>query len=175
MTDKKSIDSRRKLLKSIAAGSGAVVAGKTLPEAWTKPVVDSVLLPAHATTSGELQFYADITEYAPSSGVKNALLCVTVTGNNYIGKLAMTYGEEGIEIFNSPSTPLGTVSDMTGTCSDEGGGFLATNLTANSIDYGFSKIVSSLPLASCSLPAANCIPMQKNAAQLEEKTNDMDW
>lgn len=47
MSDK----SRRKLLKSIAAGSGAVIAGKNLPENWTKPVVDSVMLPAHAQTS----------------------------------------------------------------------------------------------------------------------------
>ena len=52
MTDKKSSESRRKLLKSIAAGRGAIVAGKSLPENWTKPVVDSVLLPAHAQTSG---------------------------------------------------------------------------------------------------------------------------
>ena len=51
MTDKKSSESRRKLLKSIAAGSGAVVAGKSLPESWTTPVVDSVMLPAHAQTS----------------------------------------------------------------------------------------------------------------------------
>ena len=43
--------SRRKLLKSIAAGSGAIVAGKSLPESWSKPVVDSVILPAHAQTS----------------------------------------------------------------------------------------------------------------------------
>lgn len=43
--------SRRKLLKSIAAGSGAIVAGSSLPENWTKPVVDSVMLPAHAATS----------------------------------------------------------------------------------------------------------------------------
>jgi len=42
---------RRKLLKSIAAGSGAVIAGKNLPESWTRPVVDAVLLPAHAQTS----------------------------------------------------------------------------------------------------------------------------
>ncbi|MFW2439674.1 MAG: hypothetical protein ACN4GR_09910, partial [Arenicellales bacterium] len=34
-----------------AAGSGAVIAGKNLPENWAKPVVDSVLLPAHAATS----------------------------------------------------------------------------------------------------------------------------
>ncbi len=52
MTDKKSNDSRRKLLKSLVAGSGAVVAGKALPESWTKPVVDSVMLPAHAQTTG---------------------------------------------------------------------------------------------------------------------------
>lgn len=43
--------SRRKLLKSIAAGSGAFVAGKNLPETWSRPIVDSVLLPAHAQTS----------------------------------------------------------------------------------------------------------------------------
>jgi hypothetical protein len=42
MTYKKSNESRRKLLKSIAAGSGAVIAGKSLPESWSKPVVDSV-------------------------------------------------------------------------------------------------------------------------------------
>ena len=51
MTDKKSSESRRKLLKSIAAGSGAIIAGKSLPESWSKPVVDSVMLPAHAQTS----------------------------------------------------------------------------------------------------------------------------
>jgi hypothetical protein len=52
MTDKKSIESRRKLLKSIAAGGGAIVAGKSLPESWSRPIVDSVMLPAHAQTSG---------------------------------------------------------------------------------------------------------------------------
>ena len=51
MTNKESNESRRKLLKSIAAGSGAIVAGKSLPEKWTKPVVESVLLPAHAQSS----------------------------------------------------------------------------------------------------------------------------
>jgi hypothetical protein len=46
--------SRRKLLKSIATGSGAIVAGKSLPESWSKPIVDSVVLPAHAKTSDHL-------------------------------------------------------------------------------------------------------------------------
>ena len=48
--DKKAI-SRRKLLKGLAAGGGAVIAGKSLPESWSRPVVDSVMLPAHAITS----------------------------------------------------------------------------------------------------------------------------
>lgn len=47
MSDK----ARRKLLKTIMSGGGAIVAAKSLPENWTKPVVDSVMLPAHAQTS----------------------------------------------------------------------------------------------------------------------------
>lgn len=39
---------RRELLKALTAGSSAVVVAKVAPEEWTKPVVDSVLLPAHA-------------------------------------------------------------------------------------------------------------------------------
>jgi len=49
---KKTVENRRKLLKTVAAGSGAIIAGKTLPENWTRPAVDSVILPAHAQTSG---------------------------------------------------------------------------------------------------------------------------
>lgn len=44
-------ESKRKLLKSIAMGTGAVIAGKSLPESWSRPVVEAVLLPAHAQTS----------------------------------------------------------------------------------------------------------------------------
>ena len=43
--------SRRKLLKSIALGGGAIAVAKTLPESWTKPLIDSVMLPAHGAAS----------------------------------------------------------------------------------------------------------------------------
>jgi len=43
--------SRRKFLKSVAAGGGAVIAGRALPESWTRPVVEAVILPAHAALS----------------------------------------------------------------------------------------------------------------------------
>lgn len=54
MTDKKSSESRRKLLKQIGVGSGAVITSKNLPDEWIKPVVDSVALPAHAQVSPDL-------------------------------------------------------------------------------------------------------------------------
>ncbi len=46
--------SRRGVMQKAATGAGAAaVAGVTLPKKWTKPVMDSVILPAHAeTTSG---------------------------------------------------------------------------------------------------------------------------
>ena len=67
-------EGRRKLLKSIAAGSGAIIAGKSLPENWTKPVVDSVILPAHAGSSGVTGNF--ITD--SSSAATN--LCTEITG-----------------------------------------------------------------------------------------------
>jgi len=51
-TDNKNSSSRRKILKSIAIGGGAVVTAKSLPQQWTKPVLDQVMLPAHAEMSG---------------------------------------------------------------------------------------------------------------------------
>ena len=59
MTDKKSSDSRRKLLKSIAAGSGAVAIGQSVPESWKKPVIDAVTLPVHAATSPSCDLQLD--------------------------------------------------------------------------------------------------------------------
>jgi hypothetical protein len=43
--------SRRKLLKALAATSGAVVASQMLPGQWMKPVIESGVLPAHAVGS----------------------------------------------------------------------------------------------------------------------------
>lgn len=42
---------RRRLLSRLAVGGGALIAGKNLPETWRRPVVDSIMLPAHAQTS----------------------------------------------------------------------------------------------------------------------------
>lgn len=59
--------SRRKLLKSLAAGSGAILAGKSLPDTWVSPVVDTVILPAHAQTSPPTTYA--IGDTGPCGGV----------------------------------------------------------------------------------------------------------
>ena len=47
----KTPEERRKALKKILAGTGAVTVAAAAPEKWTRPVVHSVVLPAHAQTS----------------------------------------------------------------------------------------------------------------------------
>ncbi len=42
-------DSRRRLLKLLGLGGAAAV---IMPERWSKPVIDSVILPAHAQGTG---------------------------------------------------------------------------------------------------------------------------
>lgn len=39
------------MLKSILAGTGAVVVGKAAPDEWKRPVVKSIILPTHAETT----------------------------------------------------------------------------------------------------------------------------
>ena len=46
-------EKRRTLKRALAAATGAAVIGITIPKTWIKPVVDSVVLPAHAGTSGK--------------------------------------------------------------------------------------------------------------------------
>lgn len=106
MTDKKSSESRRKLLKSIAAGSGAIVAGKSLSESWSRPVVDSVLLPAHAQTSS-----CDIAgDYCFNSGV-NFLNTITVLADGTVNivRQRLTGGNAGRLWTGSGSTANGAL------------------------------------------------------------------
>ncbi len=53
-SDKKDLENkgRRKAIKKIAAGVGAVATYNVLPKQWTRPIVDQIVMPAHAATSG---------------------------------------------------------------------------------------------------------------------------
>jgi hypothetical protein len=54
---------RRKLLKTLAGAGGVVAAGALLPEKWTRPVVDRILVPAHAQATGVSGIYSETLGY----------------------------------------------------------------------------------------------------------------
>lgn len=51
-------DHRRKLLKTVLIGGGVLGTAHITLEKWAKPVIDSVILPAHATTSNTTVRYS---------------------------------------------------------------------------------------------------------------------
>lgn len=53
---------RRSLAKALAASSSAVVVGKGLPDGWITPVVENVVLPAHAQTSFPYQIVCTVED-----------------------------------------------------------------------------------------------------------------
>lgn len=58
---------RRKAIKKITVGVGAVVGCSVLPEKWISPVVSQIALPAHAATSGPVAAEVEATEAAPAT------------------------------------------------------------------------------------------------------------
>ena len=43
---------RRRILKTLVTGGSALTASKVTPDQWIKPVVESVIIPSHAQTTG---------------------------------------------------------------------------------------------------------------------------
>ncbi len=82
--------SRRKVMT--VAASTAVVAGAALPSKWAKPVVDSVLLPAHAQTSATiLSATIDAAQEVPTPVVATmATGTATVTVNQSDNTIQLT-------------------------------------------------------------------------------------
>ncbi len=46
---------RRKIIRKLAVGTAALAGCSVLPEKWTIPVLEFAALPAHATTSGDIE------------------------------------------------------------------------------------------------------------------------
>lgn len=152
----------------------AVISAGLSSKHWIRPAVDSVILPAHANTSSatELQYFADISTQINLVDASSALLCVEILDENYVGKLAVVFEGGQIDVFTTPSTPLGQVSIMTGVC-QPGGPFLAQNPDQQSLTVAFEEgMLFSIPLATCALPAANCTSSSVQAAKSSSVQNN---
>jgi len=61
---------RRRLLKALAGAGGVFATGALLPERWTRPVVESIIVPAHAQATGVLaRSYAGSNFVSPGGSV----------------------------------------------------------------------------------------------------------
>lgn len=80
--------SRRKLLVGLAGLASATAAGWRLPDQWIRPVVNSVVLPAHAVTSPETQYFGlslsrtRVSDPDDGGGTSPVHACVIVSGSS---------------------------------------------------------------------------------------------
>ncbi len=79
-TDQEQNISRRTVLRKLAVGSAALAGCSILPEKWTAPIIEFGALPAHATTSGDLEevLEAVIADASETSQTETALMAESV-------------------------------------------------------------------------------------------------
>lgn len=179
--DRSARNKRRKLLKTIAAGTGAVAAGKSLPENWSRPVVDAVVLPGHAQTSSRV-YAANLTVLLGSTeatsrmagngrGLLDVLvpganaqapqppteyLCITAYGNSFDARFARQYSVNDINEYRGEGGTLGgdlILPFFAGCGNAIAPTLMAWNPTPTGIE--FSLDVGDVPLTGI-LPVDNC-------------------
>ena len=104
---------RRKLLLGLGSGIAGVA---QLPEKWTKPVIDSVILPAHAQTSGTTSI-PTTTPLAPCDltipSIQTAPLA-RVNGASYsLDSGQCLFTEDGSDVIISVHVVSGPVASVT--------------------------------------------------------------
>ncbi len=136
---------RRALLGAIS--TAGVVGAAKLPGQWTRPVVDHVLLPAHAATT-------DDTGAAGSGVAGTSTFMTTVTSNCVV--TCTSAGALGLD--HSTASGAGWVVDRTFyfpyiQCSDSLGGFTSSYTSSSS--YSFMNPGTSLTSLHDNLCAGN--------------------
>ena len=71
---------RRTTIKKIAVGVGALAGISSLPEKWTRPIVEGIVLPAHAQTSANLVICPAVTLTLLSGTQASGAVTVRVQG-----------------------------------------------------------------------------------------------
>lgn len=128
--DKTTVDQqkRRKLLGAIAAGGAATT---LLPQKWSKPVVDSVMLPAHAQMSpgalvdctvtgyllsGTISFSQSASSFFVPSTSPSTFTDASSSGTTSVSSVAFTFAAlTGIGTYTGSASFVFTSATITGT------------------------------------------------------------
>ncbi len=165
---------RRKLLKQMAIGSGAITGFYLLPKKWTTPIIDSIIIPAHAQTSNpEVTFDINCTAGVPSEGAQCSTIAqsfildgsvsasdgrdMTGVPLNVAYRGAIQAGGFGVDTFTISTDPGNTFS-LTGVAEPPAGQLWAT--PNNSITVVFTD-QAAFGTATCS-QTGSCISGVEN-------------
>lgn len=116
---------RRKTLKKLVIGASALAGYSMLPEKWTKPIVEQIILPAHAQTSGTTLLVNPLTLTLLSGTQGTATVAVRIFGavSPPIQNLAILLRVQGALRGNSavippPSSSKGIVQEALASVGD---------------------------------------------------------
>lgn len=174
---------RRQLLKALAGAGGVFAAGKSLPEKWMRPVVDAVLLPAHAQATGLNQtYYGTVQPNAPgpapagklldflispaNAGFSKvdgaqAIICIQVNGNSFTAQALLGFYDVSTgfdcQLLNGGGTVGGAAANL-GTISGFSNVMLQiTAATATNVSFNLSFTVNAvLYVATGTINAGAC-------------------
>ncbi|MDH3690312.1 MAG: hypothetical protein OEU36_12615 [Gammaproteobacteria bacterium] len=145
---------RRDALKKLITGSSAIGAAAVMPDKWAKPVVDAVLLPAHAQTSPRVptSFAGPVAGPGPSPAGRllDQLIPPAQAGNGFPSDTLCVDTSTGEALLIRDSGDLTEILEGTGAA--VGGG--AVTLTDICIDGGSSV---NLRLTSVSATGLNFV------------------
>ena len=99
---------RRKLIKSAVAGGVAVTAVELMPTNWTKPVIQSVVLPAHAAMT-MLTYTVTVTNNTMAQALTPAV--VVVHGGDYAPPGAGGMASAGLKILAETGRPVEYIAE----------------------------------------------------------------
>lgn len=131
---------RRKTMKKLAIGAGALAGYSMLPEKWTRPVIEGIVLPAHAQTSANLVLCPELTLTLLSGTQTSATVTVQVKG-------CVTPPTGGA---NVQLVVLGSQDIIIGTSTAERGGQQEDNLLTQALTAAGDLLVSKAMAAECS-------------------------
>lgn len=169
-------EERRKALRSILVGGGAITAAAT-SDKWAKPVIDSLVLPAHAQMSPDTMT-DDMTDPMPvnnpvgdfsNGGATTLFVPSSSRGSELLADESIS--EELLEFF-IPAAQAGMESSG-GFCGPNCSVEINATFSSTKADFCVAGIPSGYVLTSVTTPVSG-IPSMDNGFSLSEGPNELN-